>query len=150
MKASALVRSPLKTSGSSPIGFASWARGTGHKFGGRLGPAGSGSSPPGGPPGGPAPPPPSPPPPPSLPPGGPPPPPYGFHWGGWASSSSSVRLKALSKLVASLVSTSELVWVTIVGGSYLREYRATQVEVGGRGGFWVFAGLFLIWSSRAF
>src|SRR5216684_4869425 len=98
MNASALVRSPLKTSGSSPIGFASWVRGTGHRLAGRLGPAGIGS--PGGLGAG-SPPPPSPPPPPGGPPpsGGPPPPPCGFHSGGWLPSPSSVRLKALSKVV---------------------------------------------------
>src|SRR5713226_4601161 len=116
MNASALVRSPLKTLGSSPIGFASWARGTGRKFGGRLGPVGIRSPPPGGPPGGPGagspPPPPFPPPPP----GGPPPPPYGLHSDGWVPSPSSVHLKALSKLVASFSSTLVLVWVTMVGG----------------------------------
>src|SRR5260370_8854615 len=83
MNASALVQSPLKTSGSSPIGFVSWVRGTGHRLRGRLGPAGIGSPPRGGPPGGPGPG--SPPPPPFLPPpppcpppppGGPPPQPY--------------------------------------------------------------------------
>src|SRR5258707_11491128 len=116
MNASALVRSPLKTSGSSPIGFASWAWGTGHKLGGRFGPVGIGSPPSGGTPDGPFPPP-------SLPPpsGGPLPPPCGLHSGGGASSPSSVRRKALLKLVASLVSTSEVVWVTMVGGSYLWE-----------------------------
>src|SRR5216684_4988353 len=99
MNASALVRSPLKTSGSSPIGFASWARGTGRRLGGRLGLAGIGSPPGGGPPGGPgAGSPPPPPPPPS---GGPPPPSYGLHSDGWGSSPSSVRLKALSNVVAS-------------------------------------------------
>src|SRR5229473_2800184 len=110
MNASALVRSPLKTSGSSPIGFASWAWGTGHKLGGRLGPVGTGSPSLGGPPGGSPPPPPFPPPPP----GGPPPPPYGLHSSGWVSSPSSVRLKALSKLVASFPSILVLVWVTMV------------------------------------
>src|SRR5260221_13523785 len=126
MNASALVRSPLKTSGSSPIGFALWARGTGRRLGGRLGPAGIGSPPAGGPPGGPGagspPPPPFPPPPPGgPPPGGPPPPPYGLHSDGWVPSPSSVRLKALSKLVASFSSTSVLVWVTMVGGWYFSE-----------------------------
>src|SRR5258707_1173777 len=116
MNASALVRFPLKTSGRSPIGLASCARGTGHKFGGRSGPVGIGPPAFGGPPGG------SPPPPfPSPSPGGPPPPPRGLQLGGWGSSPSSIRLKALSKLVASLVSTSEVVWVTMVGGSYLEE-----------------------------
>src|SRR5713226_1694269 len=99
MNASALVRSPLKTSGSSPIGLVSCARGTGRRFGGRLGPAGIGSPSLGGPPGG------SPPPPPFL----PPPPPHGLQSGGWGSSPSSTHLKALSKLEASLVSTSEVV-----------------------------------------
>src|SRR5258708_1308329 len=118
MKASALVRSPLKTSGRSPIGLASWARGTGRRLGGRLGPAGIGSPPAGGPPGGPGPG--SPPPPPSPPPplGGPPPPSYGLHSGGWLPSPSSVLLKALSKVMASFSCISVLVWVTIVGGWY--------------------------------
>src|SRR5229473_1204451 len=100
MNASALVRSPLKTSGSSPIGLASCVRGTGRRFGGRSGPAGIGPPAFGGPSGG-SPPPPPPFPPPS--PGGPPPPPRGLQSGGWGSSPSSTRLKALSKLVASLV-----------------------------------------------
>src|SRR5216684_754776 len=113
MNASALVRSPLKTLGSSPIGFASWARGMGWRLGGRLGPAGIGSPPPGGGPGAGLPPPPPPPPPP---PGGPPPPSYGLHLGGWLLSPSSVRLKALSKVVVSFSSTSVLVCVTMVGG----------------------------------
>src|SRR5258708_7230277 len=116
MNASALVRSPLNTSGSSPIGFASWAWGTGCRLGGKLGPVGTGSPPPGGAPGGPSPPP-SPPPPP----GGPPPPPCGLHSDGWVLSPSSVHLKALSKLVVSLASTSVVVWVTMAGGSYVRE-----------------------------
>src|SRR5258708_17850656 len=146
MNASALVRSPLKTSGSSPIGLASCARGTGRRFGGRLGPAGTGSPLLGGPPGGSPPPPPSPPPPR----GGPPPPLRGLQSDGWGSSPSSTRLKALSKLEASLVSTSEVVWVTITGGSYLAEYCAIQAEVGGRMGCWMTVGLFLIWLSRAF
>src|SRR5713226_9654340 len=105
MNASALVLSPLKTSGSSPIGLASWARGTGRRLRGRLGPAGIGS------PGGGSPPPPPFPPPPSLPPppGGPPPPSYGLHSGGWEPSPSLVRLKALSKVVASFSST----WVFV-------------------------------------
>src|SRR5258707_10091858 len=108
MNASALVRSPLKTSGRSPIGLVSWARGTGHRLAGRLGPAGIGSPPAGGPPGGPGagspPPPPSPPPP--L--GGPPPPSYGLHSAGRLPSPLSVRLKALSKVVASFSSISVL------------------------------------------
>src|SRR5229473_8074130 len=144
MNASALVQSPLKTSGSSPIGFASWAWGTGRKLGGKLGLAGIGS--PGGPGGGPPPPPPSPPP--SS--RGPPPPPCGLHSGVWGFSPSSVHLKALLKLVASFVSTSELVWVTMVGGSYLWEYHAIQAGVGCNGSFWVAVGLFLICLSRAF
>src|SRR5258707_10137342 len=122
MNASALVQSPLKTSGRSPIGLVSWARGTGRRLGGRLGPAGIGPPPPGGPPGGPGAG--SPPPPP--PPGGPPPPSYGFHSGGWLPSPSSVRLKALSKAVASFSSTSVLVWVTIVGGEYFWVNRLVQ------------------------
>src|SRR5258708_5905336 len=120
MNASALVRSPLKTSGSSPIGRASWARGTGRRLAGRLGPVGIGSSPGGGPPGGPgagSPPPPFPPPSPP-PPGGSPPPSYGLHWAGWLLSPSSVHLKALSKVVASFSCTSVVVWVTIAGGVY--------------------------------
>src|SRR5260221_7142258 len=128
MNASALVRSPLKTSGSSPIGRASWARGTGRRLAGRLGPAGIGSPPGGGPPGGPGggsppPPPPSPSP--------PPPPSYGLHWAGWLLSPSSVRLKALSKVVASFSCTSVLVWVTMVGGVYLTECRSVRAWVGG-------------------
>src|SRR5258707_9664635 len=119
MNASALVLSPLKTSGSSPIGLASWARGTGRRLRGRLGPAGSGSPPGGGPPGGGSPPPPPPSPPP--PPGGSPPPSYGLHSGGWELSPSSVRLKALSKVIVSFSSTWVLVWVTIGGGSYFLE-----------------------------
>src|SRR5258708_34859673 len=106
MNASALVRSPLKTSGRSPIAFVLWAQGTGCRLAGRAGPAGIGS-PPAGPPGGP----------PALspPPGGPPPPWNGLHVGG-CGPSSSVLLNALSKLVASLALTSVLVWVTMVGG----------------------------------
>ncbi|SRR5258707_13801632 len=106
MNASALVQSPLKTSGRSPIGLASWARGTGHKLGGRFGPAGAGSPPAGGPR------PPSPPPPP----GGPPPLSYGLHSGGWLLSLLSVRLNTLSKVVASFSSIPVLVWVTMAGG----------------------------------
>src|SRR5260221_12668057 len=121
MNASALVRSPLKTSGSSPIGFVSWVRGTGRRLGGRLGPAGIGSPPPGGPPGGPGAGSPPPPPPPPPPPGGPPPPSYSLHSGAWLLSPSSVHLKALSKVVASFSSTSVLVWVTMVGGWYFSE-----------------------------
>src|SRR5258707_6257422 len=127
MNTSALVRSPLKTSGSSPIGFMSGVRGMGRRLAGKFGPAGIGSPPAGGPPGGPPPPhllPPSPPP------GGPPPLPWGFHSIDWELSPSSVHLNALSKLIASLVSTSKLVWVTMVGGSYLWEYRAIQAGVG--------------------
>src|SRR5713226_4932297 len=121
MNASALVRSPLKTSGRSPIGLVSWARGTGRRLGGKFGPAGIGSPPSGGPPGGPGaglpPPPPSPPPPP----GGPPPPSYGLHSGGWLPSPSLVLLKALSKVVASFSCISVVVWVTMVGGWYCSE-----------------------------
>src|SRR5258708_12427471 len=114
MNASALVQSPLKTSGSSPIGLASCARGTGRRFGGRLGPAGIGSPPSGGPLGGSPPPPPFPPPPP----GGPPPPLRGLQSVGWGSSPSSTRLKALSNLEASLVSPSQVVLLTMAGCSY--------------------------------
>src|SRR5216684_8974229 len=148
MNASALVRSPLKTSGSSPIGFASWARGTGRRLAGRLGPVGTGSPPGGGLPGGPGSPPPPPPPPPA--PGGPPPPLYGFHSGGWLPSPSSVRLKALSKVVASFSCISVLVWVTMVGGVYFFEYFLVQASVGGGSFSWETVGLFLIWSSRTF
>ncbi len=82
------------------------------------------SGPPGRPPGGP--------PAPSPPPGGPPPPWNGFHTGGY--NSSSVHLNTLLKLVASLVLTSELVWVTMVGGSYARAKCVFQAELGvGRG-----------------
>src|SRR5258707_2918977 len=143
MNASALVRSPSKTSGSSPLGFASWARGTGHRLAGRLGPAGIGSPSGGGPPGGHgagSPPPPPPPPPP----GGPPPPPCGFHSAGWLLSPSSVRLKALSKVVASFSCMSVLVWVTMVGGLYFSEYRLVHASVGGGRFSWETAGLFLI------
>src|SRR5258708_9738264 len=150
MNDSALVRSPLKTSGSSPIAFASWAWGTGHRLAGRFGPAGAGS-PPSGPPSGP--PAPSPPPggPPALspPPGGPPPPRNGLHAGDCASS-SLVLFNALSKLIVSLVSTSELVWVTIAGGLYARPKCAFQAELGSGRGFWMVVGLCLICSSRAF
>src|SRR5258708_19733360 len=104
MNASVLVQSAVKIFGSSPIAFASWARGTGRKLGGRFGPAGIGSPPSGGPPGGPC----GGPPPPSPPPGGPPPPWNGFHSDGWGSPPSSAHLNALSKLVASLASPSEL------------------------------------------
>ncbi|SRR5258708_11620843 len=143
MNDSALVQSPLKTSGSSPIAFASWAWGTGRRLAGRFGPAGTGSPPPG-PPGG------SPGGPPTLspPPGGPPPHWNGLHTGG-CDSSSSVLLNALSKLVASLVSTSVLVWVTMVGGLYSRAKHAFQVELGVGKGFWIVVGLCLIRSSRA-
>src|SRR5216684_3413031 len=149
MNASALVRSPVKTSGSSPIGFASWARGTGRRLAGRLGPAGTGSPPGGGPPGGPgSPPPPSPPPPP---PGGPPSPLNGLHSGVWLLSPSSVRLKALSKLVASFSSICVVVWVTMVGGGwYFSAYRSVHEGVGGGRFCWITVGLFLIWSLRAF
>src|SRR5229473_8678157 len=143
MNASALVRSPLKTSGRSPIGFASWARGTGRRLRGKLGPAGTGSPPPGGPCGGPgpgSPPPPSPPPPP----GGPPPPSYGLHSAGRSLSPSSVHLKALSKVVASFSCTSVLVWVTIVGGVYVSEYFLVHASVGGGRFSWETVGLFLI------
>src|SRR5216684_5917813 len=113
MNDSALVQSPLKMSGSSPIAFASWAWGTGRKLVGRFGLAGIGSPPSGRPPSGPCggPPPPFPPPspPPSPPPGGPPPPWNSFHSHGWGPPSLSVHLNALSKLVASLASTSELI-----------------------------------------
>src|SRR5258708_8796994 len=105
MNASALVLSPLKTSGSSPIGRASWARGTGRRLGGRLALAGIGSPPGGGPPGSGSPPPPPFPPPPSP----PPPPSYGLHSRVWLPSPSLVRLKALSKVVASFSST----WVLV-------------------------------------
>src|SRR5216684_2651795 len=118
----------------------------GHKLAGKLGPVGAGPPPSGGPPDGSPPPPPPPPPPP----GGPPPPPCSFHSTGWEPSPSSVRLNALSKLVASLASTSEVVWVTMVGGSYLREYRAVQAGIGDIRGLWMVIGLFLICSSRAF
>src|SRR5713226_4050052 len=139
MNGSALVQSPLKTSGSSPIAFASWAQGTGHRLAGRFGPAGTGSPPPG-PPGGP----------PALspPPGGPPPPWNGLHTGG-CGSSSLILLNALSKLAASLVSTSVLVWVTMAGGLYLRAKCAFQAELGVGKGFWIVVGLCLICSSRA-
>src|SRR5258708_29402762 len=107
MKASALVRSPLKTSGRSPIGLASWARGTGRRLGGRLGPAGIGAPPPGGSPGsGGAPPPPPPP-------GGFSPPLYGLHSGGWVGPASSVRLKSLSKALDRFFSVFVVLWVTI-------------------------------------
>src|SRR5713226_2479776 len=122
----------------------------GRRLAGRLGLAGTGSPPSGGPPSGPCgglgPPPPFPPPPP----GGPPSPPYGLHSDGWESSPLSVRLKALLKLSASFVSTWELVWVTMVGGSYFWGYRAVQADLGGTGGLWAVVGLFLICSSRAF
>src|SRR5258707_15892824 len=152
MNASALVRSPLKTSGSSPIGRASWARGTVRMLAGSLGPGRLGSPPGGGPPGGPGagsppPPPPSPSPPP---PGGPPLPSYGLHWVGWLLSPSSVRLKALSKVVASFSCTSVLVWVTMVGGVYFFENRSVHAWFGGGRFSWETAGVFLIWSSRAF
>src|SRR5258708_8790185 len=109
MNGLALVQSLLKMSGSSPIAFASWVRGTGHKLAGRFGPAGIGSPPSGRPPGGPrgGPPPLSPPL--SPPPADPPPLWGGFHSDGWGSPPSSVHLNALSKLIASLASTSEVV-----------------------------------------
>src|SRR5713226_3443246 len=118
MNDSALVRSPLKTSGSSPIAFASLAWGTGHRLVGRFGspPPGSPGGPPGGPPDPPLPDPEGPPP------GGPPPPWNGFHSGG-GSSPSSALLNALSKLVVSLVSVSEIVWVIVASGLYLRAKR---------------------------
>src|SRR5229473_3839977 len=131
----ALVQSPLKTLGSSPIAFISRAWGTGRRLAGRFGPVGTGSGPPGGPPGGPPTPSPPPggPPGPSPPPGGPPPPWNGLHSGG-CGSSPSVCLNTLLKLVASLVLTSELVWVTMVGGSYARAKCVFQAELGvGRG-----------------
>ena len=141
----ALVRSPLKMSGSSPMAFMSWAWGTGRRLAGRFGLAGTGSGPPGGPPGGP--PAPSPPPggPPGLspPPRGPPPPWNGLHSGG-CGSSPSVHLNTLLKLVASLVLTSELVWVTMVGGSYSRVKHAFQVGLGAGKGVFQMVGLCLI------
>ena len=121
----ALVRSPLKTSGSSPIAFASLAQGTGHRLAGRFGLPPSG--PPGGPPGGP--PNPSLPDPGSPPPGGSPPPWNGFHSGG-GDPPLSALLNALSKLIVSLVSVSEIVWVIVAGRSYLRVKRVFQVELG--------------------
>src|SRR5258708_26983220 len=141
MNDSALVRSPLKTSGSSPIAFASLARGTGCRLVGRFGlpPSGPPGRPPGGPPG-----------PPPLDPGGPPPPPWnGFHSGG-GSSSLLALLNALSKLVASLVSVSELVWVIVAGGSYLRAKCVFQAELGASKGVWIFVGLCLICLLRFF
>src|SRR5258708_37783621 len=118
MNDSALVRSPLKTSGSSPIALASLAQGTGCRLAGRFGLPSSG--PPGRPPGGP-------------PPGDPPPPWNGFYSGGGGPSSSAL-LNALSKLMASLVSVSELVWVIVAGGLYLRAKHVFQAELGaGRG-----------------
>src|SRR5258708_31739279 len=123
------------------MGRASWAGGTGRRLAGRLGPAGIGSPPGGGPPGGPGggsppPPPPSPSP--------PPPPSYGLHWAGWLLSPSSVRLKALSKVVASFSCTSVLVWVTMVGGAYFFEYCLVHTSVGGGRFSWETAGVFLI------
>src|SRR5258708_944939 len=127
MNDSALVRSLLKTSGSSPIAFVSLAWGTGCRLVGRFGFPPSG--PPGGPPGGPLSP--SPPGPKGFPPGGPPW--NGFHSGG-GSPSSSALLNALSKLVVSLVSVSEIIWVIVAGGSYLRVKCVFQAELGaGRG-----------------
>src|SRR5258708_3778564 len=120
MNDSALVRSPLKTSGSSPITFASLAQGTGHRLVGRFGFPPSG--PPGGPSGGP----------PDLPlpdPRGPSPPWNGFHSGG-GDPPSSALLNALLKLMASLVSVSEIVWVIAAGGSYLRAKHVFQAELG--------------------
>src|SRR5258708_21025464 len=135
MNASALVRSPLKTSGSSTIGLALLARGWGRRLAGRLGPAGGGSPPGGRPPGGPGagspPPPPPPPPPPSPARGGPLPSPNGLHSAGWLLSPSSVRLSALSKLVVSFSCILVLVWVTIAGGLYCSEYCLVQAAVGG-------------------
>src|SRR5258708_18103552 len=91
MNGLALVQSPLKTSGSSPIAFASWAQGTGHRLAGRFGLAGTGAPPPG-PPGGPPAlsPPPGGPPPEGPPPGGPPPPSNGLPTGCCGSSSSTL------------------------------------------------------------
>src|SRR5260370_5810522 len=111
MNDSGLVRAPLKTSGSSPIAFVSWAQGT--------------------------------------PPRGPPSPWNGFDNGG-SGSSSSILLNALLKLIASLVSVSELIWVTMVGGSYLRAKHVFQAELGVGKGVWMVVGLCLICLSRAF
>src|SRR5258708_1262279 len=129
MNDSALVRSPLKTLGSSPIALASLAQGTGCRLAGRFGLPSSG--PPGRPPGGP--PSPSLPDPRGPPPGDPPPPWNGFYSGGGGPSSSAL-LNALSKLMVSLVSVSELVWVIVAGGLYLRVKHVFQAELGaGRG-----------------
>src|SRR5258708_7219846 len=155
MKASALVRSPLKRSGGFPIVFAALERGRGVGLGGTVGRAGIGPPPPGGPPspGGPpapgGPPGPGGPPPPPPSPGGFPPPSYGLHSGGWLVPASSVRLKALSKAVASFSSVSVVVWVTMAGGEYFWANFLVQAGFGGRFS-WETVGLFLICSSGAF
>ncbi len=56
----------------------------------------------------------------------------------------------MSKLSASFVSISVLVWVTMVGGSYLRAKHVFQAVLGAGRGVVSCAGLCLICVSRAF